>query len=77
MTTPPPADQQGTHFWFVAIQTPAASGYNLGHYWGTVTPGAEATRLDLFNWLISDVYERNPRARGGSVIAFDIQPNKL
>lgn len=75
MTEPQP--EQGTHFWFMTVQTPNASGYYMNSYQGTWTPQAEATRLDVFNAIRSHVDEQDPRARGGIVVAFDIQPNGL
>ena len=68
---------QGTHFWFMAIQTPNSRGYFVADYKGTITPEPGATRLDLFNELLDGVGQRWPESRGGVVLAFDIQPNKL
>lgn len=69
--------KQGSHFWFMTIQTPNAHGYDIGSYQGAFTPAPGATRLNLFNQLLADVQERFPNTRGGAAIAFDIQPNKL
>lgn len=68
---------QGTHFWFMSVQTANAGGYYLNSYQGTLTPGSKATRLDLFNDIRRLVEEKDPRSKGGIVLAFDIQPNQL
>lgn len=75
MTTPQP--EQGGHFWFMTIQTPNTIGYYMNCYQGTWTPQPGETRLDTFNAIRSYVDENDPRARGGIVIAFDLQPNQL
>ena len=75
MTEPTPG--QGTHFWFMVIQTPNATGLYVNSYQGTWTPQPEETRLDVFNAIRSHVEERDPRARGGVAVAFDLQPNRL
>lgn len=69
--------EQGTHFWFMTIQTPNASGYFVNSYQGTWTPRTGATRLDTFNDIRRYVDGEDLRARGGIVISFDIQPNQL
>lgn len=76
-TTNETDEPQGTHFWFMTMQTPNAAGYFMNSYQGTWTPGPEETRLDMFNSLRSLVEETDPRSRGGTVIAFDIQPNQI
>lgn len=69
--------EQGTHFWFMTIQTPNAGGYYLNSYQGTITPRQGSTRLDLFNRLVAEVHELDPKSQGGAAIAFDVQPNRL
>jgi len=69
--------EQGTHFWFMTIQTPNARGFYVNSYQGTWTPRPKATRLDTFNDIRSYIDEQDPRARGGIVAGFDIQPNQL
>lgn len=68
---------QGTHFWFMSIQTPNAHGYRLNSYQGTRTPKKGETRLDLFNDILREVQQHDPLSRGGIVLAFDIQRNKI
>ncbi|WP_032761244.1 hypothetical protein [Streptomyces alboviridis] len=70
-------DPQGTHFWFMAIQTPNSAGYNVGSYQGAVTPPPGFTRLAFFNEMRAEIDRRHPEAKGGVVIAFDVQPNQL
>lgn len=70
-------DSQGTHFWFMAIQTPNRTGYRLNDYQGVLTPRPGSTRLDLFNDIRREVEQQDPLSRGGIVVAFDLQPNKL
>jgi hypothetical protein len=72
-----PASEQGTHFWFMSIQTPNATGVYTNSYQGAWTPALRATRLDMFNEIQAFVENEDPRARGGMVVAFDIQPNQL
>jgi hypothetical protein len=72
-----PNERQGTHFWFLTMQTPNASGIYMNTYQGTWNPAPDATRLDMFNRIRSFVEEKDPRSRGGMVISFDIQPNQL
>ncbi|GHB15034.1 hypothetical protein GCM10018777_55900 [Streptomyces albogriseolus] len=69
--------EQGTHFWFMSMQTKNAAGYYLNSYQGTVTPARGATRMDLFNEVRGFVEENDPRSKGGIVLAFDIQRNKI
>jgi hypothetical protein len=70
--------EQGTHFWFMSIQTSSADGTTfLGSFQGTITPSRGRTRLDLFNQIRADINERELLTRGGAVVAFDIQPNKI
>jgi hypothetical protein len=71
------SSDQGTHFWFMAIQTPNGSGYCLADYQGVCTPCPGATRLDVFNDLREGINRQHPQSRGGTVIAFDIQPNQI
>jgi hypothetical protein len=75
-TEKPSPVEQGTHFWFMTIQTSNASGYFICGYQGTWTPRPEVTRLDTFNDIREFVDQRDSRANGGVVTAFDIQPNK-
>jgi hypothetical protein len=70
-------EPQGTHFWFIVIQKPNAAGLYMNSYQGAWTPGPNATRLDTFNAIRSYVEDQDPRARGGMVTAFDIQPNQI
>lgn len=71
------SSEQGSHFWHMVIQTPNARGMHLGSYQGTRTPKRGQTRLDLFNDVLDEMYQKYPESRGGVVIAFDIQPNKI
>lgn len=74
---PLPAGEQGTHFWFMTIQTQNARGHWMGSYQGVLTPEPEETRLELFNSIRDDIFAGDPRARGGVVLAFDLQPNQV
>lgn len=70
--------EQGTHFWTMAIQARSATeGLNITGAWGTWTPKRGQTRYDVFNDIRGALSESQPETRGGVVIAFDIQPNKL
>lgn len=71
MTTP---SKQGSHFWFITIQ---ASNGKSATVSGTVTPGRGKTRLDLFNDLLAKANAEVPGMTGGSILAFDVQPNQI
>lgn len=72
-----PAPEQGSHFWFMSIQTPNAQGYYMSNHHGHATPLPDETRYDLFLRLISEVNHYEPRTVGGTVLAFDVQPNQI
>ena len=69
--------KQGTHFWFMTIQCmedgkPAITGCN-GHW----TPKSGQTRYDVFQEIRREVEAQQPQTRGGVVVGFDLQSNKL
>ena len=66
-----------SYFWFMTMQTPNRSGYRINTFCGVLTPTPGTTRLSLFNEVKEEVERRDPLSRGGSVTAFDIQPNEL
>lgn len=68
---------QGTHFWFMTVQTPNSFGVYVNSYQGAWTPKPGETRLDAFNAIRALVNEKDPKSEGGLVLAFDIQPNEL
>ena len=68
---------QGMHFYLMVIQTPINGGVQTSENYGTCTPEEGATRHDLFEAIKANAIRTNPVAAHGSVIAFDIQPNKL
>jgi hypothetical protein len=70
-------EQQGSHFWLMVIQNANEGGLYANSYQGTWTPPAGATRLDMFNKIRSFIDEKDPRARGGIAITFDLQPNQI
>ncbi|MFG2794998.1 hypothetical protein [Streptomyces sp. NPDC048419] len=70
-------DAQGTHFWFITLQAPSPAGLSFFNYQGTVTPGRDNTRLDVFNEIRKDLVSRFPHLGKGVVLAFDVQPNRL
>ena len=70
------SEEEGTLFWFMAIQAPHR-GVWLNDYQGTWVPEPGDTRMDCLNAIRQNVDDPDPRARGGIVIAFDIQPNKI
>jgi hypothetical protein len=67
------SSEQGTHFWFMTIQTIDS----VASYQATRTPSPGQTRLDLYYAILNEIVRLHPESRGGAVIAFDIQPNKL
>lgn len=69
--------EQGTHFYFMVVQTPVAGGVHVSSQRGTCTPERGATRLDLFNAILAEAVQASPISANGNVIAFDIQPNQL
>lgn len=71
---------QHSHFWLIVIQTPntpTSPGYYVGTTYGTLTPSPGATRFDLFSMARAYAEAKDPRLRGGVVLAFDIQPNQI
>lgn len=76
-TTPLADEPQGTHFWFMTVQTPNNAGAWLAYYQGTRTPRPGQTRQDLFNAILTELPDGDPRTTGAVVLAFDIQPNQL
>jgi len=72
-----PMGKQGTHFWFMTVHMVANGQPITRSFHGTVTPLRGETRFDLFNRLVADVAEADPRTANGGVQAFDVQPNKL
>lgn len=66
-----------SYFWFMTIQTPNGAGFNISDYQGVLTPEPGETRLSIFNDLREQIVREFPRSSGGSVIAFDLQPNEL
>lgn len=70
-------EPQGSHFWFMTIQTANATGYYVNSYQGAWTPAPGETRLDVFNAIRRFVEEQDPRSRGGVVTGFDLQPNTI
>lgn len=70
-------EPQGSHFWFMTIQTANAAGYYLNSYQGTWTPVPGETRLDVFNAIRRFVEEKDPRCMGGVATVFDVQPNTI
>lgn len=71
-------DEQGTHFWTMAIQMSTEMGRtDITGGWGTWTPGKGQTRYDIFQEIRASLSEKYPQCAGGAVIAFDIQPNEL
>jgi hypothetical protein len=71
------AEEQGTHFYFMVIETHTPGGSQTSENYGTLTPDSGATRIDLYQAIKAEAIRRNPLAAHGAVVAFDIQPNKL
>jgi hypothetical protein len=66
-------DKDGTHFWLMAF----AKNGRFSSACGTITPQAGWTRLDVHNLIRDDLFGKVPELRDASVIAFDLQPNKI
>lgn len=72
------ADQQGTHFFLITIQYPRPGGtVGITSANGAWTPARKSTRLDVFNAIRAELESQYPECRGGTVLAFDLQPNRL
>lgn len=71
------AEEPGTHFWFMTIQTPNGAGVFVNSYQGTWTPKLGQTRLTVFNAIRAFIREKDPRTAAGVVVAFDLQRNEL
>lgn len=67
--------EQGSHFWLMVVEDRRGRDHYAGS--GTTTPPAGATRRDMRDLLLADLEAEYPQARGGILIAFDIQPNQL
>lgn len=67
------SEAQGTHFYFMSL-------YGNGNVWrrsGHLTPPQSWTRFDAFESLLAYVKESTPELADATVLAFDIQPNKI
>ena len=70
--------KQGSHFWFMSFtQSAPGRGVSTHYRSGSCNLQPGATRLDMFSILRTYVDETWPDLAGASVIAFDIQPNKI
>lgn len=69
--------EQGTHFFFITMSQVNHMGPYMNTLSGALTPREGQARLDLFNEIRAEFESRDPKVRGGVVLAFDIQPNKL
>lgn len=71
-------DHSGTaYFWFMAIQKSVGTSLYVRDWRGLIGWKPGATRLTMFDEIKADVVRRDPSFEGGTVIAFDIQPNEL
>lgn len=77
MTRRNDSEKQGTHFWFMTVFKPIPGGGDVRDFRGTASPKPGATRFDLFDEVRAKVNELDPSKVGGTVIAFDVQPNTL
>ncbi|WP_327066826.1 hypothetical protein [Kitasatospora sp. NBC_01302] len=79
MTDTTPPAEQGTHFWFMSLMKaiPGGGGFSTHDRSGTCSPRTGNTRLDMFTELHGWVEATWPELAGATVIAFDIQPNKI
>lgn len=64
---------QHSHFYMIAIQC----ADRVVDVAGTLDPPRKATRLDVLNLIRGELEKRIPECRGGAVVAFDVQPNRL
>jgi hypothetical protein len=71
------AELQGTHFWWIVVQTPRRFRRPvITASTGTITAMPGDSRYDLF-WKVRDQVDADyPQARGGRVIAFELQRNE-
>jgi hypothetical protein len=69
--------ERGSHFFFITMSQVNHMGPYMNTLTGTLTLKPGATRLELFNEIRAEFESRDPKVRGGTVLAFDIQPNKL
>lgn len=65
--------EQGTHFWLIAF----ISGRRHASASGTITPKSGATRMEMYNIIRDKLIADMPGLSEASIIAFNIQPNKL
>lgn len=73
----PRASEQGSHQWLITMQIPFNGGFSISSWAGTFTPPEGATRHDAYTWVRQDIARAAPEYAGGSVLFFDVQPNRL
>ncbi|MGW2546996.1 hypothetical protein ACWC5I_40530, partial [Kitasatospora sp. NPDC001574] len=72
------APSQGTHHYVMTLQKPLPNGgYAVHSFSGTCTPGAGATRYDLYLWVMAEMIRTAPQLAGSTILFFDVQPNRI
>ncbi|MGW2547960.1 hypothetical protein ACWC5I_45635, partial [Kitasatospora sp. NPDC001574] len=73
------APSQGTHHYVMTLQKPMPNGvgYAVHSFSGTCTPGAGASRYDLYLWVMAEMVRTAPQLAGSTVLFFDVQPNRI
>ncbi|MFJ6215027.1 hypothetical protein ACIQGZ_17080 [Streptomyces sp. NPDC092296] len=71
------AAQAYTRHYILTLHKPGPGGPRWATASGTVTPAAGATRDGVFKWILNGIIEDNPDMRGGTVLFFSLEPNRL
>ncbi|MET9402119.1 hypothetical protein [Kitasatospora sp. NPDC002965] len=75
---PSQGTHHGTHHYVMTLQKPMdGGGYAVRSLSGTCTPGAGATRYDLYQWVMAEMIRAAPQLAGSNVMFFDVQPNRI
>lgn len=72
-----PVREQGSHHYLITLQIPVGQGFAIASRDGTWTPPAGATRADCYRLLREALADTDPQLATGSLLFFDIQPNRL
>ncbi|MGX2994528.1 hypothetical protein JNUCC64_09555 [Streptomyces sp. JNUCC 64] len=66
--------QQGSHQYVLTLDLP---GRAMSTWTGTLTPGTNDTRHDVYRWLRDQITADNPTFTTGTVTFFSLEPNQL
>ncbi|MFG3001299.1 hypothetical protein [Streptomyces sp. NPDC048340] len=73
-TTASQSAAQGSHMWVLTLEMP---GRGMTTQYGTWTPPASATRLDVFVTLRGHIVAQHPEMASANTVFFSLEPNQL